>query len=142
PLQFYRWPVFFHSELQRGLRFVSDSTGTTKFDAPYGEPGGAALGQSGMIDQREQDPLDPNQHLMAPAWWSSTYSDPSGAAPLFPASYFGAGAANMSAAVTFFENYFYRLHESLSYGSATATGLFWDRGASYGGDFAARRAYF
>lgn len=130
PLQFYRWPVFFHSELQRGLRFVSDSTGTTKIAAPY----------NGMIDQREQDPLDPNQLLMAPAWWSSGYSNTAGAIGAFPAGFPAAGT--WSGAVTFFENYFYRLREPLSYGSATATGLFWDRGASYGGDFAARRAYF
>ena len=130
PLQFYRWPVFFHSELQRGLRFVSDAAGNTAFAAPY----------NGMIDQREQDPLDPNQQLMAPAWWSSTYSDPSGADPLFPASQFGPGAGNMSAAVTLFENYFYRLHEPLDVTKA-AIGQAWDRGAP-GGDFAARRAYF
>ncbi|MDQ2623402.1 MAG: type II secretion system GspH family protein, partial [Actinomycetota bacterium] len=96
PLQFYRWPVFYHSDLQRGLRFTSDAAGTTTIAAPY----------DGMIDQREQDPLDPNQMLMAPAWWSSTYSDPSGADPLFPSSSFADGGGNSSAAVTFFENYF------------------------------------
>lgn len=131
PLQFYRWPVFYHSELQRGLRFTSDSTGATRIAAPY----------DGMIDQREQDPLDPNQLLMAPAWWSSTYSNPLGADPLFPASSFPAGDANRSAAVTLFENYFYRIHEPLGASSASDFGKFWDRGAPVG-DFAKRRAYF
>jgi len=137
PLQFYRWPVFYHSDLQRGLRFVSDDTGATKIAAPY----------DGMIDQREQAPLDPNQQLMAPAWWSPL-SDPYGNAltwpPFlqFPAGFAPSGGATWSAGVVFFENYFYRLREPLSYGSATDNGLFWDRGASYGGAYGARRAYF
>lgn len=133
PLQFYRWPVFYHSELQRGLRFTTDSAGATTIAAPY----------DGMIDQRELDPLDPNQQFMSPAWWAPL-SDPYGntMSPPFPAGFTPDGSATWSAGAHFFENYFYRLREPLAYGSATNPGLFWDRGASYGGPFAARRAYF
>ena len=131
PLQFYRWPVFYHSELQRGLRFVSDAAGNTTLAAPYG----------GMIDQREQDPLDPGQHLMAPAWWSLNYSDPYGnnMSPPFPTGFAPPSGATWSAGVTFFENYFYRLREPLDPASA-GVGTLWDRGAPAGA-FASRRAY-
>lgn len=133
PLQFYRWPVFYHSDLQRGLRFETDAVGVTKLAAPY----------DGPIDQRELDPLDPNQQLMSPAWWAPL-SDPYGntMSPPFPAGFTPDGSATWSAGVQFFETYFHRLHEPLAYGSSTNHGLFWDRGASYGGPFGARRAYF
>ena len=68
PLQFYRWPLFFHSELQRGQRTITGSTGSPAFAAPY----------DGMIGSREQDALDPNQQLLSPAWWSSSYNDAPG----------------------------------------------------------------
>lgn len=128
PLQFYRWPVFFHSELQRGLRFVADSTGNTTIAPPY----------DGPIDQRERDPLDPNQQFMSPAWWSPL-SDTDGAAPnVFPPGFPPLGT--WSGGVTLFENYFYRLHEPLTTSSASF-GTLWDRGAP-AGPFAARRAFF
>lgn len=136
PLQFYRWPVFYHSDLQRGLRFTTGESGNTRFAPPY----------DGMIDQREMDPLDPSGHLTAPAWWSAAYSDPAANNMVgpFPAG-FASGADNgTSSGVTLFENYFHRISEPLAYGSADdhGHGRFWDRGASYGGPFAARRAYF
>lgn len=132
PLQFYRWPLLFHSELQRGLRTISGSTGSPVLGAPY----------DGMIGAREQDALDPNQQLMAPAWWSGSYNNApgNGAAPPFPAG-FAAGAGGWSPAVAFFENYFHLLHEPLYKSSTPPTlGQFWDRGAP-GGLFAARRAF-
>ena len=132
PLQFYRWPMLFHSELQRGLRTVSGTTGSPILGAPY----------DGMIGEREQDALDPNQTLMAPAWWSNSYNNAPGNSlvPPFPAG-FTAGSGGWSAGATFFENYFHLLHEPL-YNSSTAPtlGQFWDRGAP-GGAFAARRAF-
>jgi hypothetical protein len=133
PLQFYRWPLLFHSELQRGLSTVSGSTGNPVLGAPY----------DGMIGAREQDPLDPNQQLMSPAWWSITYNDSPGqrSSPPFPPG-FAAGGGNWSAGVSFFENYFHLLHEPLYNSSTVPSGAFWDRGAGpAGGPFAARRAY-
>jgi prepilin-type N-terminal cleavage/methylation domain-containing protein len=133
PLQFYRWPLLFHSELQHGQRFLTNSTtGNPILAAPYDD----------MILQRELDPLDPNQQLMSPAWWSSGFNDATknSAVPPFPAG-FMAGKGNWSPGVAFFENYFHLLHEPLFNSSqAPVLGQFWDRGAP-GGDFAARRAF-
>lgn len=143
PLQFYRWPLFFHSDLQHGQQFVSGATGDTAFLAPYDD----------MIQQRELDALDPNQQLMSPAWWSSSYNDAptyNPNPPYFPAG-FAAGAGGWSSGVAFFENYFHLLHEPLFSSSPQANPppppttpgqYFWDRGAgATGGPFAARRAF-
>ncbi|MFO0909983.1 MAG: prepilin-type N-terminal cleavage/methylation domain-containing protein [Isosphaeraceae bacterium] len=48
PLQFYRWPVFYVSEVQRG-------------------PGGYST-----FGSRDINPLDPNKALLDPSWWSDT----------------------------------------------------------------------
>jgi len=131
PLQFYRWPLLFHSELQRGQRLVTGSTGTPVIGPAY----------DGMIQEREQDALDPNQQLMSPAWWSSSYNDGSSYAPPFPAGFAANSGGKWSSGVAFFENYFHLLHEPLFNSSQSpASGQFWDRGAP-GGLFAARRAY-
>ncbi len=130
PLQFYRWPLLYHSELQRGLRTVSGSTGAPVLGAPY----------DGMIGAREQDAVDPNQTLMSPSWWYGPYNSVANVPPL-PQG-FSVGAGNWSPAVSFFENYFHLLHEPL-FNSSTppALGQFWDRGAGAGGPFGARRAF-
>ncbi len=66
PLQFFRWPLFYHSDLQRGQNIVPDPTTAQTWDltAPY----------ASVLEQREQDPLDLNQQLLAPGWWSSVSS--------------------------------------------------------------------
>jgi type II secretory pathway pseudopilin PulG len=46
PLQFYRWPIAYNSDVQKGL-----------------------AGYINMQETREQDPLDPSQQLVAPSWW-------------------------------------------------------------------------
>ncbi len=46
PLQFFRWPVFYPSDIQFG---------TQAFTSP--------------AQTRQQDSLDPNQQLLNPAWW-------------------------------------------------------------------------
>ena len=57
PLQFYRWPLFYYGQdgnnpdVQRGW-----------------------LGYPNATSPRDQNPLDPNQQLLAPAWWSSVFS--------------------------------------------------------------------
>ena len=70
PLQFFRWPLLYHSDTQRGQVIdYWDYTQTPPvaqavelFNPPY----------RSVFEAREQDPLDPNQQLMAPAWWSSS----------------------------------------------------------------------
>ncbi len=51
PIQFYRWPVHHISTIQKGWQ-------------PY----------SGPIEPRQQNPLDPNNQLVAPAWWTASYN--------------------------------------------------------------------
>ncbi len=114
PLQFYRWPIMFHSDLQKGLY----SVGTDGSGSPMGPYNGA-------IDPREQNPLDPNQQLVAPAWWSSTVN------------VFSGGSAPLSGKAVAFQAHFYTLVEPLSNGTTAAPVSFWDRGATYH----QRRAY-
>ena len=126
PLQFYRWPVLYHSDLQRGQNFLASSA--NYFLPPY----------SSVLQEREQDPLDVNQQLMAPAWW---YSGTGTASALgndkFP---LGGASGSMSGAVTLFESFFHLLHEPMTPVSASA-GEYWDRSAPTGA-YMLRRAFY
>ena len=64
PLQFFRWPLLYHTDIQRGQVIDSRRLPPRRrlLNPPY---------PLGSVEQREQDPLDPNQQLMAPAWWST-----------------------------------------------------------------------
>jgi prepilin-type N-terminal cleavage/methylation domain-containing protein len=135
PLQFYRWPLLFSSELQKGQKLAADpSTGIPVFAPPYAD----------MIEQREVDPLDPNQQLMSAAWWSTSYNNAVYVGRVgpnwpFPPGFSTNSTGQWGPGVTFFENYFHPLHEPL-YKSAPIPGQFWDRGAP-GTMFASRRAF-
>ena len=69
PLQFFRWPLLYHTDTQRGqvidywdyTQTPPVASAVELFNPPY----------RSVFEAREQDPLDPNQQLMAPAWWSS-----------------------------------------------------------------------
>ena len=63
PLQFFRWPLLYHSDIQRGQVIVDDPDDRASPDL-------GRLPTPRVFDQREQDPLDPNQQLVAPGWWS------------------------------------------------------------------------
>ena len=69
PLQFFRWPLLYHTDTQRGQVIdywdytqTPPASTVEPFNPPY----------RSVFEAREQDPLDPNQQLMAPAWWSSS----------------------------------------------------------------------
>jgi len=133
PLQFYRWPLLYHSDTQLGQKYVNGA-----FLAPY----------QNRVEEREQNPLDLNQTLMAPAWWSSLANDPdgTGSIPPFPSG-FTTGAGNSSMAVSAFEFFFHSLHEPLDTTQfkqdATHNDYAWDRGAGpTAGPYAQRRAYY
>jgi hypothetical protein len=128
PLQFYRWPLLYHSDLQRGQVITATSEQVQTLTEPY----------NFVWEEREQDPLDPNQQLLAPVWWyfnlpSSLPANnnfpalgipvqPSGSLP-FPTS-LGAQA---------FEFYFHRLSEPLQIPTTRSA---WDRSGGY------RRAFY
>ena len=84
-----------------------------------------------VFEAREQDPLDPNQQLMAPAWWSSSQNVNN------PMGFGGAAAAvGGSGGVLAFESFFHRLTEPFHHSGNYA--FYWDRGSV----FPYRRAFF
>ncbi|WZO97197.1 prepilin-type N-terminal cleavage/methylation domain-containing protein [Isosphaeraceae bacterium EP7] len=119
PLQFFRWPVMYFSpsssEVQKGYN-------------PYTQ-----------TETRQQNPLDPNQNLVAPAWWDSNYNanDPTVFAQMAPAN----TNWNMSRMAATFQASFYSLMDPRGDLYPTnvprALGWAWDRNASSG-----RRAFY
>jgi prepilin-type N-terminal cleavage/methylation domain-containing protein len=137
PLQFFRWPLLYHSDLQRGQAIVPDVSASTAgqwtLKAPYYYDS-TATAMSGMLQMREQDPLDPNQQLMAPGWWSTVgtgglaaNNNPQTALAVTGAPPVSTG---VSQSVRTFQALFHRLTEPLS-GADGSTGNFWDRGTTY-----------
>ncbi|WP_165249175.1 type II secretion system protein [Paludisphaera soli] len=133
PLQFFRWPLFYHSDSQRGQNIgpdLTDSTAPLRFLRPY----------ASIFESREQDALDPNQNLMSPSWWlesqNAAYPQLTGPALTPPGS-----PINSSLGVLSFEHYFHRLTEPMEYSTASPTdgGKYWDRGGIPGLGY--RRAF-
>jgi prepilin-type N-terminal cleavage/methylation domain-containing protein len=131
PLQFYRWPIHYSStppgqgvDLQKGL-------------APY----------NSMTEPRQQDPLDPNNLLVAPAWWSTVNAGAPGD-PFANFPPFGPQGNQIGIHAFAFMNYF---HSVVDFNAYVASGgkppqspaptppaaPFWDRG-----NFFARQSYF
>ncbi len=124
PIQFFRWPLLYHSDLQRGQMMVSTSENSWSLSYPYAT----------AFEQREQNPLDLNQQLVAPAWWSGSYNNAiASAIGSYPGS--TGSQLNLSVNAQAFESFFHRLTEP----DPNAGGLtYWDRGTTYG----SRRAYY
>jgi hypothetical protein len=121
PLQFYRWPLLYHSNIQIGQNIVDTSGSSWSLTPPY----------LTVFQQREQNPLDQNQQLVAPAWWGN-YNNAFALAltptpPVVP--------NGVSGGVRAFEFFFHRLTEPLP---AAGGPTWWDRGTTYG----ARRAFY
>jgi len=123
PLQFYRWPIYY-------------GTAVGSSDSQLG-----CNSYGGFGDVRQQDPLDPNQLLVAPGWWSAlgnpALTSPAVAtfsAPNSPAA--GLDPTTVSQGAMAFMNYFHSMVDP-NYLSTSTTGSNWDRGAGFG-----RRAYF
>ena len=142
PLQFFRWPILYHSELERGQLILPDPTTANTWDLlpPYQtfNTTSAVQNVSGSVfRERERDPLDPNQQLTAPQWWAQTGVNGQVAAnngSPFASLAGQAGTVGASGGVKAFEFFFHRLTEPISPGGGVT---FWDRGASF-----ARRAYY
>ncbi len=129
PLQFYRWPVAFHSDLQRGIDLTNNPA-----LPPYGDPNSPNYANNGgVFEAREQDPLDANQTIVAPSWWFNF----SNANPLLGNSPPSNPAISNSA--WFFHTYFHPIIEPLAASPPTkppAAFVFWDRSGG------ARRAFY
>ncbi|MGC8642791.1 MAG: prepilin-type N-terminal cleavage/methylation domain-containing protein [Isosphaeraceae bacterium] len=147
PLQFFRWPILYHSDIQRGQAFVSQSGSSWILTPPYalrGDPNNGPVNflYQNVFDQREQDPLDPNQQLVAPGWFSTTGAGGLAANAAAPFSITPAIAVppGVSAAAQMFGTYFHRLTEPFVAPSGSVYsgvyGLDWDRAG------ALRRAFY
>lgn len=137
PLQFYRWPVLFNSDSQRGfppLAKITQDLGNSLAIGPY----------STAFEAREVNTLDPNQLLLAPAWWTATFNSGSAAQLGFSAD----ATTNASAGAIAFQSYFHTLIDPVAGGASSGSTTFWDRtqpnlpvNPFYGKIFA-RRAYY
>lgn len=131
PIQFFRWPVLYHSDSQRGQYAgadMNDASNPTRFLPPY----------KSVFETREINPLDPNQSLTAPAWWLETQN------PAFPFVAAKGSPTYGSGGVEFFERFFHRLTEPLQYQAPAGAQFqdlkYWDRGGFTGLGY--RRAFF
>lgn len=111
PLQFFRWPIYFTTEvsggrsLQIGGESYKDATAT-----------------------RQENPLDANNLLVAPGWWSNQFA----AIPNLPPT----TAALMSDRARYVHALFFSLLDPYADGGVTI-GQHWDRSGIY-----MRRQYF
>ncbi len=121
PLQFFRWPLFYHSDLQRGQIILTDPNQLNTWDLlpPYQSFDTANAGQNAMgsvFQERERDPLDPNQQLTAPQWWSQFGVQGQLAAnnqSPFSGIWQPAQGLNVSGGGQVFEYFFHRLTEPI-----------------------------
>jgi len=142
PLQFFRWPLLYHSDIQRGQAIVSASS-SFNLTPPYATR--TPLAQN-TLEQREQDPLDTNQQLVAPGWFSTSagalaanFASPFALAPVTPPTPELMVPAGVSLGAQFFGTFFHRLTEPFVPTSGTyfnQYGVDWDRSG------AGRRAFF
>ncbi len=120
PLQFFRWPIYF------GGAGVAGSSDSQKGSEQYG----------GYGEVRELDPLDPNQLLVSPGWWSSAgnpaLTSSSSFSPSFTAPS-GAATGESLGALAFMHHF----HLLVDPAAGSTTGNSWDRTGNY-----RRRAYF
>jgi len=135
PIQFFRWPLYYHSDLQRGQNILPDGAPSQQWDLvpPYFDTINL---QNGVLQQREQNPLDPNQQLMAPGWWSQQGSGGIAANNNFPQDLVPPQAPPIpttptlaSLGVQAFEALFHSLSEPMP--SPPGGASYWDRGGTY-----------
>jgi type II secretory pathway pseudopilin PulG len=132
PLQFFRWPVLYHSDLQRGQVILPDPVQPNVWNLvpPYQDIDSTSAAQNGfraIMDERDRDPLDQNQQLTAPQWWSQTGIAGQIAANNNMTLFTGPATTTLGASggVEAFEQFFHRLSEPVPSGTGPS---FWDRG--------------
>ncbi|WP_406699220.1 prepilin-type N-terminal cleavage/methylation domain-containing protein [Singulisphaera sp. Ch08] len=129
PLQYYRWPILFRSDTQKGfpdLAKLTDDVAAGRTPGPY----------SSVYESREQNPLDPNQTLLAPAWWGSSFNN------AVPAGY-GTASGKISGAARLFMGHFMTLVDPIATTGTVASNItFWDRSTGTDTGYFVRRAYY
>lgn len=139
PLQFYRWPVLYHSDTQLGFPNRDKIGQDIASSAPPGP-------YTSVFEQREVNTLDPNQLLLAPAWWTAGYNNKNP---------FGNGdsQSGASGSALAFQGFFHTLIDPLAASGGGAgvsssnaqINTYWDRSTSVSpayGQLYARRAYY
>ena len=138
PLQFFRWPLLYHSDIQRGQAFVAATSQSWNLVPPYATR--TPLSQNGL-EQREQDPIDSNQQLLSPGWWSTGAGGlaANGSCPFsLPAGVPAPVPSGVSAAAMVFGMLFHRLTEPLPLaGVYDGNPVDWDRSGT-----TSRRAFY
>jgi type II secretory pathway pseudopilin PulG len=158
PIQFYRWPTHHASVMQKGAvspdRYDGvDNDGVGGIDnwaegyvyAGYTDPTTGTVITPAASEPRAVSPLDQNQLLLSPAWWSGGFNgiNPFGAAPVgpLPAPLAPGTASPLSAQAWAMSLHFVPLvdYNAAFAGAvaASATRGFWDRSAT-----SERGAYF
>ena len=130
PLQFFRWPLFYHSSFQIGMNQVTAGGSAWNLTNPYTN-----------WQERERDPLDPTNQLTAPGWWSTTGVGGLAAnrSSPFPAVLLPPSGGAISPSALAFAAFFHTLAEPLQVipGTAYGQGSFWDPVSG-----SSRRAYY
>ena len=115
--------MLYHTDSQKG-QVIDRLTSTPRrlaelFNPPY----------LSVFETREQDPLDPNQQLVAPAWWSGhaelqLHRSPPSRSTRWPSRRLVVASGGVMA----FEYFFHRLTEPLAHTGGTRASSYWDRG--------------
>ncbi len=135
PLQFFRWPILYHSDIQRGQQIISPSASLYDLIPPYAAR--LPLTQN-VYEVREQDPIDVNQQLLSPGWWATSAGGlAANSQSPFSVTPGVAVPPGVSASAHFFGSFFHRLTEPLPNPTGyNVYGVDWDRSGT------GRRAFF
>ena len=120
PLQFYRWPIYYG-----GFEPNGQVLGTSDSQRGY-------LNYFNASNTREQDPLDTNQLLVSPGWWSSAANPSTSLAVVTFTPPNGNSTTQSSPGAIAFMSYFHSIVDPYP-----GVGTGWDRAGSFN-----RRAYF
>lgn len=144
PLQFYRWPIAYHSDQQRGFPSLDKITQDLALGVTPGPFTASASGSSTFsYEARDVNSLDPNQQLLSPSWFNTDSSRPN----LAPSWAAGLASPPVSAAAMAFQQHFHTLVDPIAVTAGKASPTFWDRAAkaapsgAYGTTYL-RRAYY
>jgi prepilin-type N-terminal cleavage/methylation domain-containing protein len=133
PLQFFRWPIYYG-----GLPLYATDPNPTALGTSDSQLGFRQYNSAAST--REEDPLDQNQSLVSPGWWS-VLANPSLTLPsqlpysFTPPNSGASGFTNpCSPGAIGFMNYF---HSLVDPNPSSGAGYVWDRGGKF-----TRREYF
>jgi prepilin-type N-terminal cleavage/methylation domain-containing protein len=124
PLQFYRNPVLYHSEQQRGfpdLSKISQDVANGFKPGPY----------TSVYEARENSPFDPNNQLLSPAWFATDAKAGTGVIANTGPPWGVGSQGKVSGGPSTFMNYFFSLVDPIAVSDNTFSyQTFWDRSAA------------